>query len=76
MTAHAFNPSTGTEVEAEGPLSLRPVLYTQKAPGQARLHKETLSQKNKRMTTKDTFTVFRKLKFTIAFPNLIQSIKL
>lgn len=33
-------------------------------------------KKHKRTTTKDTFTVFRKLKFTIVFPNLIQSIKL
>lgn len=52
MAAHAFNPSTETEVEAEGPLSLRPVLYAQKAPGRARLHKETLSQKTNKWQQK------------------------
>ena len=57
-------------------MNLRLVWSTQQAPGQARLYNETLSQKHKQPQQKDTFTVFRQLKFSIVFLNLAQSIKL
>jgi hypothetical protein len=47
MVAHAFNSSTW-EAEAGGFLSLRSAW----SPGQPRLYRETLSQKNKKQKTK------------------------
>ena len=46
MVAHAFNPST-PEAEAGRYLSSRPAWSTKRVPGQPRLHRETLSRKNK-----------------------------
>lgn len=51
------------------------VWFTNQAPGQARLHNKTLSQDTKKQQEEeDIFTVLGKLKFSIAFLNLIQSI--
>jgi hypothetical protein len=47
VVAHAFNPSTW-EAEAGESLSSRPAWSTEGVPGQSGLHRETLSQKNKR----------------------------
>ena len=49
MVAHAFNPST-LEAEAGGFLSSRPAWSTEYVPGQAGLHRETLSRKTKNKT--------------------------
>ena len=46
MVAHAFNPST-RESEADGFLSSRPAWSPKWVPGQPRLYRETLSQKQK-----------------------------
>jgi hypothetical protein len=47
MVVHAFNPSKW-EAEAGEFLSLRPVWSTEWVPGHPGLHRETLSQKNKK----------------------------
>jgi hypothetical protein len=52
MVAHAFNPSTW-EAEAGRFLSLRPAWSTEWVPRQPRLHRETLSRKQKQ-TNKQT----------------------
>jgi hypothetical protein len=51
VVVHAFNPSTW-EAEAGGFLSLRPVWSTKWVPGQPGLHRETLSQKTKKLKKK------------------------
>jgi hypothetical protein len=43
VVVHAFNPSTW----AGGFLSLKAAWFTERAPGQPGLHRETLSRKNK-----------------------------
>jgi hypothetical protein len=51
VVAHAFSPSTWeAEAEAEAGrfLSSRPAWFTEWVPGQPGLHRETLSQKNKK----------------------------
>ena len=53
MMVHACNPSTW-EAEAGGFLSSRPAWTTEWVPGQPRLHRETLSQKNKKTKNKQT----------------------
>jgi hypothetical protein len=51
VVLHAFNPSTW-EAEAGGFLSSRPAWSTEWVPGQPGLHRETLSQKEKRREEK------------------------
>jgi hypothetical protein len=51
MVAHTFNPST-QEAEAGGFLSSRPVWSTKWVPGQPRIYRETLSQKQTNKQTK------------------------
>jgi hypothetical protein len=48
VVAHAFNPSTW-EAEAGRYLSSRPAWSTERVPGQTGLHRETLSQKKKKL---------------------------
>jgi hypothetical protein len=60
---HAFNPSTW-EAEAGEFLSSRPAWSTEWVPGQPRLHRETLSQKNKtKQKQKQTKTKKEKQKY-------------
>jgi hypothetical protein len=47
LVAHALNPST-QEVEAGGPLSLRPAWSMEQVPGQPGTHKETLPKGEKK----------------------------
>jgi hypothetical protein len=55
VVAHAFNPSTQeAEAEAGGFLSSRPAWSTEWVLGQPGLYRETLSQKTKRQTNKQT----------------------
>jgi hypothetical protein len=51
MVAHTFNSST-REAEVGGLLSSRPAWSTKGVPGQPRLHRETLSRKNKKQKQK------------------------
>ena len=53
--AHAFNPTTW-EAEAGGFLSSGPAWSSKWVPGQPGLYRETLSNKNKKQTNKQTKT--------------------
>ena len=48
MVAHTFNNPSTREAEASGFLSSRPSWSTEWVPGQAGLHRKTMSQKKKK----------------------------